>query len=69
VLEARWPEFDLGGRDGAGGTHLVLLSDRAAAILNKLGEAGMGNFVFEGQKPDKPPFQHGNGYDPTPHES
>jgi integrase len=62
VLGARWCEFDLGGnvwsvpatRMKAGREHRVPLSGRVLAILQRLGEAKTGDFVFAGQRPGKP---------------
>jgi integrase len=62
VLGARWAEFDLAtkvwvippARMKAGREHRVPLSGRALAILEKLAEGRTGEFVFPGQRPDKP---------------
>jgi integrase len=62
VLGARWSEFDLeakvwtvpAARMKAGKAHRVPLSARAVAILQKLAEAKVGEFIFPGQKPGKP---------------
>jgi integrase len=62
VLGARWPEIDLDkkvwtlppDRMKAGREHRVPLSERAAAILRKLHEVRSGDFVFPGQRKDRP---------------
>ncbi|MGH6936727.1 MAG: tyrosine-type recombinase/integrase, partial [Methylocella sp.] len=62
VLGARWAEIDLAAkvwtipatRMKAGREHWVSLSSRALAILERLGEAKTGEFVFPGQRHGKP---------------
>jgi integrase len=62
VLGARWTEFDLdekiwtvpSHRMKAGKEHRVPLCDRAIAILKTLGQLKTSEFVFSGQKPNKP---------------
>jgi integrase len=62
VLGLRWPEIDLdkalwtvpAERMKAGRVHRVPLCDRAVAIVKQLAETATGEFVFAGQKPDKP---------------
>jgi len=62
VLGARWAEMDMvakvwtvpAARMKAGREHRIPLSDRALAILQRLGEAKTGEFVFPGQRSDKP---------------
>ena len=62
VLGARWAEMDMAAkvwtvpaaRMKAGREHRVPLSGRGLAILQKLGEAKTGEFVFPGQRSDKP---------------
>jgi len=62
VLGATWSEFDLearlwtvpASRMKAGREHRVPLSDRATAILKRLFEARISDFVFPGQKPKRP---------------
>jgi integrase len=62
VLGARWSELDLDKRVWtipphrmkAGREHRVPLSDRAAAILKQLEEIRTGEFVFPGQRKDRP---------------
>lgn len=62
VLGARWNEIDLEAkvwtvpatRMKAGREHRVPLSTRALAILEKLAEAKISDFVFAGQRPGKP---------------
>jgi integrase len=62
ALGARWDEIDFGrkvwtvpaARMKGGREHRVALSGRAMAILEKLVAAKSGEFVFPGQRPDKP---------------
>jgi len=62
VLGARWAEMDMAAkvwtvpaaRMKAGREHRVPLSGRGLAILQRLGEAKTGEFVFPGQRSDKP---------------
>ncbi len=62
MLGARWAEFDLvakvwtvsAARMKAGREHRVPLSGRALIILEKLAAGRTGEFVFPGQRPDKP---------------
>jgi integrase len=62
VLGARWTEFDLEGkvwtvpaaRMKAAREHRVPLSTRALAILETLAAVRTGEFVFPGQRSDKP---------------
>jgi integrase len=62
VLGAKWDEFDLEGRVWtvpaprmkAGRAHRVALSVRALAILSHIAKGKTGEFVFAGQKADKP---------------
>jgi integrase len=62
VLEARWSEIDLDKqvwtlpkhRTKAGRAHRVPLSARAAAILRQLAEIRTGDFVFPGQRKNRP---------------
>jgi integrase len=62
VLGARWSEIDIekkvwtvpAGRMKAAREHRVPLSDRALAIVKKLDGAKIGDFVFPGQRPDRP---------------
>jgi integrase len=62
VLGARWDEIDLdvavwtipAERMKAGREHRVPLSDRALAILQDLGKAQLGPFVFAGQPAERP---------------
>ena len=62
VLCARWSEIDLdkkiwtvpAHRMKAGREHRVPLSERAVAILRQLAEIRTGDFVFPGQRRDKP---------------
>jgi integrase len=62
VLNARWEEIDLEakvwaippGRMKAGREHRVPLSDRALSILAKLSAAKVSEFVFAGQRPNRP---------------
>ena len=62
ILGMRWEEIDLekkvwtvpAHRMKAGREHRVPLSQRAADILARLGEARSGDFVFPGQRRDKP---------------
>ncbi len=62
VLGARWDEFDLNRavwtvpsqRMKSGREHRVPLSQRALKIVKVMHEARDGDFVFPGQKPDKP---------------
>lgn len=62
VMGARWAEMDLvakvwtipGNRMKAGREHRVPLSARALEIVTALAEAKTGDFVFPGNKPDKP---------------
>ena len=62
VLGARWSELDLDKRVWtipphrikAGREHRVPLSDRAVAILKQLAEIRTGEFVFAGQRKDRP---------------
>ena len=62
ILGMRWGEIDLGKkiwrvpahRMKAGREHRVPLSQRATDILAILGEARSGDFVFPGQRGDKP---------------
>jgi integrase len=62
VLGARWQEFDLdravwtvpAARMKAGREHRVPLSGRAISILNTLDKSEQREFVFPGQRPDKP---------------
>ena len=62
VLGARWEEFDFdrglwtvpATRMKAGREHRVPLSRRALKIVKAMHEARGGDFVFPGQKPDKP---------------
>ncbi|PPD46060.1 MAG: integrase [Methylocystis sp.] len=62
VLGARWAEIEMGARVWtvpasrmkAAREHRVPLSGRAVAVLKKLAEANVGEFVFPGQCADKP---------------
>jgi integrase len=62
VLGARWAEIDFqnaiwtvpAARMKGGRTHRVPLSRRALVILKKLHAARTGEFIFPGQRPDKP---------------
>ncbi|HUI22674.1 MAG TPA: integrase arm-type DNA-binding domain-containing protein [Methylocella sp.] len=62
VLGARWCEIDLEAkvwtipavRMKAGREHRVPLSDRAVRIIKKLAEGQTGEFVFPGQRSEKP---------------
>jgi integrase len=62
VLGMRWDEIDLGKkiwtvpahRMKAGREHRVPLSERATAILVRLSDIRSGDFVFPGQRRDKP---------------
>ncbi len=62
VLNARWTEFDLDAglwtipaeRMKARREHRVALSKRALAIVSELEKARTSEFVFPGQKPNKP---------------
>jgi integrase len=62
ILGMRWDEIDLdkkvwtvpAHRMKAGREHRVPLSQRAADILARLGEGRSGDFVFPGQRRDKP---------------
>jgi integrase len=62
VLGTRWSEIDLGkkiwtlsaNRMKAGREHRVPLSERAVAILRRLAETRTGDFVFPGQRKDRP---------------
>jgi integrase len=62
VLGARWPEIDADAkvwtiaaeRMKAGREHRVPLCDRAVAILEEMGEAKTGEFIFPGAKPHRP---------------
>src|SRR6478735_7586782 len=62
ILGMRWDEIDLdkkiwtvpAHRMKAGREHRVPLSQRATGILARLGEARSGDFVFPGQRRDKP---------------
>ena len=62
VLEAQWSEFDLDAglwtipaeRMKARKEHRVALSKRALAIVKGLAQAKPSDFVFAGQKPNKP---------------
>lgn len=62
VLGARWVEFDLdravwtvpAARMKAGREHRVPLSRRALKIVKAMHDAREGDFVFPGDKPDKP---------------
>jgi integrase len=62
VLGARWSEIDLDKkiwavpayRMKAGREHRVPLSERAVAILRQLAEIRTGDFVFPGQRKDRP---------------
>jgi integrase len=62
VLGARWSEIDLDKkiwtlpphRTKAGREHRIPLSERAAAILRQLAESRTGDFVFPGQRKDRP---------------
>jgi integrase len=62
ILGMRWDEIDLGKkiwrvpahRMKAGREHRVPLSQRATDILARLGEARSGDFVFPGQRRNKP---------------
>lgn len=62
VLGAKWSEFDLDAgiwaipadRMKAGREHRVPLSPPAQALLKKMSETRSGDFVFPGQKPDRP---------------
>ncbi len=62
VLGAQWPEVDLAGkvwtvpatRMKAGREHRVPLCERALAILETLSEARTSDFLFAGQRADKP---------------
>ena len=62
VLAARWSEFDLdekiwtvpANRMKAGREHRVPLSERAVAILKPLAEIKTGDFVFPGQRKNRP---------------
>jgi integrase len=62
VLGARWDEINLGAkvwtvpasRMKGGREHRVPLSGRAMAILARLAEAKISEFIFPGQRPGKP---------------
>jgi integrase len=62
ILRMRWSEVDLdkriwtipANRMKAGREHRVPLSERAAAILRQLTEIRTGDFVFPGQRKDRP---------------
>jgi integrase len=62
ILGMRWSEIDLNGkvwtvpsnRIKAGREHRVPLSPRAVKVLKEARKLGSGEFVFPGQKPDKP---------------
>jgi integrase len=62
ILEMRWSEVDLGkgiwtlppNRMKAGREHRVPLSERAVAILRQLAEIKTGDFVFPGERKNKP---------------
>jgi integrase len=62
VLNARWGEIELDakvwaippGRMKAGREHRVPLSARALSILAKLSAAKVSEFVFAGQRPNRP---------------
>jgi integrase len=62
VLGAKWPEFDLeeavwtvpAERMKAGKEHRVPLSPRAVAIVKDLREAKVNDYVFPGEKKDRP---------------
>ena len=62
VLGARWSEIDIekkvwtipANRMKAGREHRVPLSNRSISILKKLAKLNMGEFVFPGQKPNRP---------------
>lgn len=62
ILGMQWTEVDLdkklwtvpANRMKAAREHRVPLSARALTIVKKLNEVRQGNFVFPGQKPDKP---------------
>ncbi len=62
TLGARWSEIDMAAkvwtvpaaRMKAARAHRIPLSDRAMAILEKLSAARTGDFVFPGQRGDKP---------------
>lgn len=62
VLGLRWSEIDLdkalwtvpAERMKAGRIHRVPLCDRAVVIVRQLAETATGDFVFAGQRPDKP---------------
>jgi integrase len=62
VLGARWEEFSLaeqqwivpGPRMKAGKEHRVALSDRAVAIIEEMAEIPMGDFVFPGNRANRP---------------
>ncbi|KAF2990144.1 integrase arm-type DNA-binding domain-containing protein [Methylocystis sp. MJC1] len=62
TLGARWSEMDMAAkvwtvpaaRMKAARAHRIPLPDRAMAILQKLGAARTGEFVFPGQRADKP---------------
>ena len=62
ALGARWAEIDFqnaiwtvpAARMKAGRTHRVPLSRRALVIIKKLHAARTGEFIFPGQRPDKP---------------
>jgi integrase len=62
VLGARWPEIDLDGkvwtipakRMKAGREHRIPLGESALAILRKVNEARVSDYVFPGQRADRP---------------
>lgn len=62
TLGARWDEIELkqgiwtvpAARMKGGRAHRVPLSDRALAVLKKLDAARISEYVFPGQRPDKP---------------
>lgn len=62
TLGARWPEFDLdaavwvipAGRMKAGKEHRVPLPSQALDLLRGLRAASVGEFVFPGEKPNRP---------------
>jgi integrase len=61
-MEARWAEFDLdekiwtlpAGRTKAAREHRVPLSDRAVSILREMEKGKVSEYVFPGQRPNRP---------------
>jgi len=62
TMEARWAEFDLdekiwtlpAGRTKAAREHRVPLSDRAVSILREMEKGKVSEYVFPGQRPNRP---------------